>query len=213
MANKESKLDAIYGLVEYSKKTGIELNDDQLRQISEREEQYIKEEVLPLLRSSIEPVLRKIQRELTLVVNYRPNDPITLRISRDPNLSDLQGAVAMTPDEIPEYHQRNKQKKSGTRQPNKTLVVTMQDGTVFNDKKTADTYCKVIQRIGLERVRNLNIMASGLNIVSTSKDPHRQQKKVGGYFLFTTTSTNKKADILRRIAGRLNLYLKIEVFV
>ncbi len=30
MAKKESKLDEIYNLVEYSKKTGIELNDGQL---------------------------------------------------------------------------------------------------------------------------------------------------------------------------------------
>ena len=38
MAKKESKLEEIYQLVEYSKKTGIELKEDQLQQIAEREE-------------------------------------------------------------------------------------------------------------------------------------------------------------------------------
>ncbi len=166
---------------------------------------------MPLLRSSIEPMLRKIQRELTLVVNYRPNEPITLRISRDPNLSDLAGAATFTADPVPAYHKRSKQQRNGVRTPNKSLVVTLEDGTVLDDSNATNTFCEVIRRIGLVRVRSLEILASGINIVSTSNDPNRQQRQIGDFFVFTNRSTTQKADILKEIANRLNLNITVEV--
>ncbi len=212
MAKRESKLEEIYALVEYSKKTGIELTDEQLRQISEREEQYIKEDVLPVLRNSIEPILQKIQRELTLVVNYHPNEPITLRISHDPNLSDLDGAVPLTPDDIPGLKKRNKQQRGANKVPTQVLKVTMPDGSViYNEKNGTDTFCKVIERLGLMRVRNLNIMLSGVNLVSTTKDPNRQQHKVDGLYIFTNRSTTDKKKILDQIAVALNQNITVEV--
>ncbi len=139
--------------------------------------------MLPVLRDSIEPVLRKIRRELTLVVNYRPGEPITLRISREPNLADLDNAAILIPDDIPDFHKRNKQRRAGKRKPNKGLKVTLADGTVFE----------------------------GINIVSTSKDPNRQQRQMGNFYVFTNTSTQQKAKTLKDIAERLNVSMKIEV--
>lgn len=88
----------------------------------------------------------------------------------------------------------------------------MPDGTViFNEKDATDTFCKVLQRIGLMRVRQLEIMPSGINLVSTSKDENRQQRKVGEFYIFTNRSTKQKAEQLEEISDRLGLNLKIEV--
>ena len=61
------------------------------------------------------------------------------------------------------------------------------------------------------RVRQLEIMPSGINLVSTSKDENRQQRKVGEFYIFTNRSTKQKAEQLEEISDRLGLNLKIEV--
>jgi len=88
----------------------------------------------------------------------------------------------------------------------------MPDGTVlFNEKDSTDTFCEVLERIGLLRVRQLEIMPSGINLVSTSKDENRQQRKVGEFYIFTNRSTKQKSEQLKEISDRLGLNLKIEV--
>lgn len=54
-------------------------------------------------------------------------------------------------------------------------------------------------------------MPSGINLVSTSKDENRQQRKVGEFYIFTNRSTKQKAEQLEEISDRLGLNLKIEV--
>lgn len=212
MVKKESKLEEIYALLEYSQKTGIALTESQLQQIAEREEQYIKEEVLPVLRNNIEPILHKIQRELTLVVHHKPNMPISLRISRDPHLADLGNAVQLVLDDVPEFRKRSKQQRKGSRHPNTVIKVVMENGSVvFDPRNATNTFCEVIQQIGIVKVRGLDIIVSGMNIVSTSFDPNRQQRKVGDFYIFTNISTAKKAELLREISQKLNLSMKVEV--
>lgn len=212
MVKKESKLEEIYGLVEYSQKTGIALTESQLAQIAEREEQYIKEEVLPLLRDSIEPLLHKIQRELTLVVHHQPDMPISLRISRDPNLADLGDAIQLNLDDVPEFCKRSKQQRNGKRKPNTVIKVTMGDGTVIFDQRNAtNTFCEVIQQIGIVKVRSLEIIVCGMNIVSTSFDPNRQQRRIGDFYIFTNLSTARKAELLREISDKLHLSMIVMV--
>ncbi len=191
---------------------GIELPEDILQQTSEMEEKLIREDVLPVLRDSIDPVLRQIKRELILVVEYHPEEPISVRISRKRNLSDLSEATILTPDPVPEIKRRAAQTRVGKRKPNTYLRVTMADGKVYcNEKDATDTFCDVLQTVGLMRVRQLEIMPSGINLVSTSKDKNRQQRKVGGFYIFTNRCTRQKADQLEEISKRLGLKMKIEV--
>ena len=208
----EANLETLYNFIESSKKLGIDLPENILQQTAEVEEKLIREDVLPVLRDNIDPVLRQIKRELILVVEYRPEQPISVRISRKRNLSDLSEATLLTPDPVPDIIRRATQQRVGKRQPNRSLRVTMDDGSVFCDIKDAtNTFCDVLQRIGLMRVRLLGIMPSGINLISTSKDENRQQRKVGNFYIFTNRSTRQKADQLQEISDRLNLHMKIEV--
>lgn len=211
MAKKETKLDEIYGLLDYSQKTGIALNDEQLKQIAEKEEDLIKKEILPVLRDSIDPVMRRIRTDLTLVVGYHPNAPITLRISRQSDLGDLGNAAVLTPDDIPGMKRRNGQRRGTQRNPIKALRVRMSDGKIIKDKNATETFCDVIERIGLMKVRALDIKLSGLNLVSTTKDPNRQQRKVDSLYIFTNISTATKKKILDRISKTLKLRMTVEV--
>lgn len=208
----ESNLETLYQFIESSKKLGIELPENILQQTSEMEEKLIREDVLPVLRDNIDPVLRQIKRELILVVEFHPEEPISVRISRKRNLSDLSEATILTPDPVPEIKRRAAQTRIGKRKPNTYLRVTMADGKVYcNEKDATDTFCDVLQAVGLMRVRQLEIMPSGINLVSTSKDENRQQRKVGGFYIFTNSNTRKKADQLEEISKRLGVKMKIEV--
>lgn len=208
----ESNLETLYQFIESSKKLGIELPENILQQTSEMEEKLIREDVLPVLRDNIDPVLRQIKRELILVVEYHPEEPISVRISRKRNLSDLSEATILTPDPVPEIKRRAAQTRIGKRKPNTYLRVTMPNGKVYcNEKDATDTFCDVLQAVGLIRVRQLEIMPSGINLVSTSKDKNRQQRKIDGFYIFTNRSTRQKADQLEEISKRLGVKMKIEV--
>ncbi len=209
---KQTNLEKLYTSIETLTNMGIELPEEVLKQTAELEEQLIRKDVLPVIRDSIEPSLRQIHREMTLVVDYRPGEPISVRISRKRNLSDLSEATLLTLDEVPGIKRRSSQQRTGHRRPNTKLRVTTREGHVFYDVKDAtNTFCDVLEHIGLLRVRQLEIMPSGINLVSTSKDKNRQQRRVGDFYIFTNRSTEDKAKMLRNISHRLQLDLKVEV--
>ena len=209
---KQTNLEKLYTSIETLTGMGIELPEEVLRQTAELEEQLIRKEVLPAIRDNIEPSLRQIHREMTLVVDYRPEEPISVRISRKRDLSDLSEATLLTPDEVPGIKRRSPQQRTGQRRPNTKLKVTTSEGRLFYDAKHAtNTFCDVLEFIGLMRVRQLEIMPSGINLVSTSKDENRQQRKIGDFYIFTNRSTDDKAKMLSDISNRLHLGLKVEV--
>ena len=67
-------------------KAGLGLECDKL------EEQIIKDEILPAIGQDIEPRLRQIQRPLVLIVEYTPEDPISVKLSRKMNVAEALGA-------------------------------------------------------------------------------------------------------------------------
>ena len=97
-----------------------------------------------------------------------------------------------------------------------TLIVTMPDGERIEDKKPTDTFVNVIEKIGIEKVRNLNIMAVGvsknrdvpLSLISPYSDPHSQRKS-GPYFIAVGNSTPQKKKWLQEIASRLQIKMKV----
>ena len=71
-----TNLETLYSSLDGLKKVGLPLTEEQLALADELEEQLIKSEVLPTLSKDIEPSLTKIKRDLVLVVEYHPGEPI-----------------------------------------------------------------------------------------------------------------------------------------
>lgn len=213
--DKELNLSELYNSIETLKKLetkGVAVPDTVYAQLAAMEEQLIRDKVLPVVSDKIEPVLREICRQLTLVVEYRPDEPITVRLSRERNLSDLPDAQPLTLDPVPDIIRRNRQQRNGKRQPVTRLRVATPDGRVFCDERDAtNTFCSVLEYAGLMRVRELGIMVSGINLVSTSNDPNRYQHPMGRFYISTNRSTADKAKLLRRISDLLSLGLTIEI--
>ena len=196
-----TKLEKLYSIIENSNDVGIKLPQDVIKQVEELEDCLIKQEILPALSSDIEPRLKSIKRDLVLVVEYHPGQPISVALSRKTNISQLINAkklVAATPV---------------AHNPNADLVVTFSDGTVFDDDKAINTFVKTIQKIGFDEVAKVGIMFMGYNLVDTRQrtDKGRTwQKQVGNYYVYSYLSNGEKLKCLNRISSFYNLGLIIE---
>lgn len=83
-----TRLTELYHSVGTFKGEGIELGD-LLDRISEVEQDIIKKEILP----KIEPIIGQIERELVLVVDYVPNEPLSVRISCRRNFTEQMKTI------------------------------------------------------------------------------------------------------------------------
>lgn len=75
-------LEKLYSIIANAADCNVTLGDDVYRQIAEMEESIIANEVVPVIRDTIAPILGQIKRELTLVVDYKPGNPVNVLISR-----------------------------------------------------------------------------------------------------------------------------------
>lgn len=209
-----TKLEKLYSIIENSREVGVKLSKDVLQQVEELEEGIIKEEILPALGNDIAPRLKPIKRDLVLVVEYHPGNPISVSLSRKTNIAELIDAKLLEQDPQVEHRDGAKRRKPVERINPKTILrVTFPDGTVIEDSKAKITFTKTIQKIGLMRVRNLGIAFCGVPIVSNTLDKKYGRAQVpveGGLYVMTHSSTHDKKKQLDKIAKELGINLVIE---
>ena len=208
-----SRLSDLYKAMETLRKEGVSTEDLE-QKVSSLEEDIIKKEILPVVTQTIEPALKQVQRELVLVVNYHPGEPISVSLSRKANIAELLDAKLLEQDPQVEHRDGTKRRNPVERINEKSVLrVTFPDGTVIEDKKAKMTFTKTIQKLGLMRVRNLGIVFCGVPIVSNTLDKKYGKTQVpveGGLYVMTHSSTRDKKKMLDKIAIRLGIKLKVE---
>ncbi len=209
-----TKLEKLYASIKGLQELGLPLNEETLRAADDLEEQLIKTEILPAMSKDIEPRLSQIQRELVLVVEYKPGTPISVALSRKTNIAELLDAKILEQDPQAEHKEGKKHEKPIERINGKTVLrVTFPDGTVIADKKAKITFAETIKRIGLMKVRNLGISFCHVPIVSNTLDKKygKAQIPVGdGLYVMTHSSTHDKKKQLDKISQELGLKLTVE---
>lgn len=220
-----TKLEKLYSIIENSKDVGVKLTKDVLQQVEALEEDIIKEEILPALSNDIAPRLKPIRRDLVLVVEYHPGEPISVKLSRKMNVAKALEAKQITPASpkagtpvsapattpIVEPHESTKQVVNHT----KGLKVTFRDGTVISERTANNTLIRVLQKIGLAKVASADIKhGGGYGLVSKTMRPPEAgrtwQHQVGEYYVYTNTNNQQKKDDLRKLSDMLDLGLVIE---
>lgn len=199
----------------------LPVDDKLLKAADNLEEKIIKEEILPALSQNIEPQLSEIQRDLVLVVEYHPGEPLSVALSRKAKISEIIDAKTLTPKSskpvsstekpatvephIPTKHVEN---------PTKGLCVTFPDGTVIWHKAAINTFVDALRKIGFDRIPQVGIEHGGYNLVSKDKRlvvPGRVwQHEVEGWYVYSNISNDTKADDLKRISEFFNLGIKVE---
>ena len=208
-----SRLSDLYKAMETLRKEGVSTEDLE-QKVGSLEEDIIKKEILPVVTQTIEPALKQVQRELVLVVNYHPGEPISVSLSRKANIAELLDAKLLEQDPQVEHRDGTKRKNPVERINEKSVLrVTFPDGTVIEDKKAKMTFTKTIQKLGLMRVRNLGITFCGVPIVSNTLDKKYGKAQVpveGGLYVMTHSSTHDKKKMLDKISTRLGVKLIVE---
>ena len=218
-----TKLKDLYSIIQISQRSEINLGDDVISQINEAEEKIIREEILPIIGQSIEPTLSQIKRELVLVVEYRPGEPISVALSRKTKISQIVDAKPIVanprklskpvksddPATAQEPHEPTKYVTNHT----KGLRVQFPDGTVVCNRTAIDTEIDVLHRIGFERAAKVGITYSKWPLIGKKKRPTEAgkvwQHEINGWYIYINTSNERKKADLKAISDYYNLGLII----
>lgn len=214
-----SQLSKLYQTMANLKELGLKINDDLIDEVSKLEEEIIKKEILPVLTEKIEPALSSVKRELVLVVDYVPNQPLSVRISRKRNFAaEIPDAKIIELDPKVEHSERGQSNTIITRGNATKLIVKFPDGLIISEKTAADTLVKVVKRIGVEKVRRVvekeNLVFCRVPVISNRRDSkygHTQKDLGGGWLLITHSNNLMKKSFLDKVSHELNLELKVTV--
>ena len=209
-----SKLSKLYQILENSEELGLKLNDDVLKQTNELEEELIKKEVLPIIQNSIEPALKPVRRDVVLVVEYSPDKPLKLKLSRKVNISDVIDAKVIEPDPEVEHREIGKTKSHEVKQPRTALRVTLPDAAPIERKQAAQTLVDFVRYVGVMRVRSLGWTQNKVPFISNTKDKKyaTSQHPVGdGWYVMTCSDTKTKKKQIENIAEAFGIKVKVEI--
>lgn len=208
-----TKLEQLYNSIENLKELGVQLPEKLIEETNRVEEEIIQNEVIPALSKAIDPIINQIQRELVLVIDYIPNEPLQVKMTR-------KRSFKFAPEEESEELLKRapfKKETSYTISPHtkskKTnLTVIFPDGIVISNRFAYQSLCEAIEKIGPKNVAQLNIIQSGIPLVSKEQDDFYQQHQIkDGYLVLTHSSTVAKRNHLEDISRRLNLNLKVKI--
>ena len=213
-----SRLSDLYKAMETLRKEGLPVNEDLEKKANELEEDIIKKEILPVLSKTIEPALQPVKRELVLLVDYVPGQPLSVHLSRKRNFAaELTDAKEMVLD--PEVTHRNRNSSSEgkfERGPARDMSVVFPDGTVIAEKTAAETMVAVVQKIGVTQVRKVveeyDLKFCKVPVISNRRDAKygKSQRDLGGGWLLITHSNNPmKKAFIERISEILHLGIKV----
>lgn len=215
-----SKLEELYTSIETLKKLGVKINKEQLKALDDFEEDLIKTEVLPSISQDIAPRLNPIKRDLVLVVEYHPGQPISVALSRKAKISDISDAKSLTPvvsEPVSGGKVETKPDIESTRKVEnhtKGLKVTFPDGRVVCEPQAINTLITTIKAIGYEKVAQVGLMHKGYNLVSKKRRPPEPGKTfqhyVDGWYIYSLTNNMQKKEELKAISDFYHLNLKIE---
>ena len=207
-----SRLSKLYEAMETLRKEGLPVDENLEKKANELEE------ILPVLSKTIEPALQPVKRELVLVVDYVPGQPLSVHLSRKRNFAaELTDAKEMVLD--PEVTHRNHLSSSEgkiERGPARDLSVEFPDGTVISEKTAAETLVAVVQKIGVAKVRQVveeyNLKFCKVPVISNRRDAKygRSQRDLGGGWLLITHSNNPmKKAFIEKVSEVLHLGIKV----
>lgn len=195
------KLDKAYEALELLESLGLPISIDQQQAIFDLEQEYLNEEILPLLKQELEPLVSKFRGKFTVEISYKRETGLNVHLLN--SLTDLcKTTVELTGRGKPKIKKY-------------ILRVVFPDGHAVQHQQVLQTLVDVVEFAGAERVRSLNINTVTGNLISDEQDDHERygvgQKQLStGQYVQTYSSTDVKYDQIKRINRELGLGLQVE---
>ncbi len=208
-----TRLEKLYESIQNLKELGMRLSEELIEETNRVEEEIIQNEVIPAMSDAIEPIITQIQRGLILIVEYIPDEPLQVKMTRKRSfkLQEDPEVIISKPKEFKK--ERGYTMAAHSKSPRTNLIVTFPNGSQISNQFASQTLCEVIERIGGEKVASLGLKLMGTDLVSKKTDEFYQQHQInGGYLVLTHSSTETKKNLIEEISRRLKLNLKVEKF-
>jgi len=194
------KLKKAYEAIEMLQALNLPVSNEQMMAVAELEKEYLQDEIIPLLKQELEPLVENMKRDFKISVSY--NQDSGLEMSIDESLGQNGDASSSNED-------------GGYRKKKYILRVAFPDDTVSCHKIVSKTFVDVVEYAGARNVEKLGIMVLGENIISSKlfeneRYAARQYETEDGLYISTCCDTDKKYEILKTINRELDLKLKIE---
>lgn len=93
------------------------------------------------------------------------------------------------------------------------LAITFPDGTRICESVAARSFVMAIEKVGVERVKQLDMNVCGVPLIATQRIDRygKSQWPCGKFYVMTHSSTESKKEALQRIAKELSLQLRVEI--
>ena len=179
---------------------GLPVSSEQLNAIAQMEKDYLQNEIIPLVKQELEPLIEKMRNAFQLDFTYSKEGGMQIQ---------LKESVKQVKNIFPEEESKGYRKKKFI------IRVVFPNNRVSCQKIVANTFFDVIKYAGAENVERLGIIALGQNIITNElheKEQYRpyQREIEPGLYVNTFLDTDKKYEVLKMINRELNLNLTIE---
>ena len=208
-----SKLSKLYAMLANARELGVDLGVDVYKQTDRLEEEIIKKEIITVIKDQIEPTLRHIKRNLTLIVYYVTDEGVRVRLSRDAGKMQDESLIDLTPDPQAEHGTR-RGGKNIKRSPKSAIRVIKRDGSIIHESTAASTLVAAVVSADPIKVRELGIICCKVPLVSTTKDSKygsTQVEVAPGLYVITHSNNKLKKAFLEEMSMRLKLGWTIEL--
>ena len=118
----------------------------------------------------------------------------------------LENSIRLLQQEIASDTQRWTPRGSGN-----ILIVTMPDGRPIRCGSQAKTFGLVIEKLGVEKVKPLNLKFGTHDLISNDQ-VYDTDYPSGEYYIYTNMTIWRKKEFLERIRDELGKPLQVEVF-
>ena len=85
----------------------------------------------------------------------------------------------------------------------------MPNGEQICHRYGSDTFVEVIEKIGIEKVKSLNLMYGKFPLIDNVVHDTGKQRESGRYYIRMPSAPYRQAIVLRKIAEGLNISLKV----
>ena len=194
------KLNKAYDAVEMLENLGLPISCELSNGIAKMEREYLCEEIIPLIKQELEPMLERLKNCFNMEVTYTKDDGLEIKL-----VDTLKSNQSLFPTSD----------SRGYRKKKYIIRVTFPDKHVSCHNMVSNTFADVVKYAGPMNVEKLGIMMLGKNIVSSTLFENEryaagQQEVEPGIYVSTYCDTEKKLEILKTINRELKLNLIIE---
>lgn len=186
----------LYNAIEQLEQLNIPVSSEQRQVLREEERKYLNEEVMPLIKEEVKDLTEGLRCRFKIIIESTEDGDVSVR-----QVTDFQN-----PEEGRVY---------GDHKKKYILNVIFPDGSSVCQQKVSETLAEVVRRVGVDKVRSLNLQVVGHDFISADlhqRDKYRsaQLKVAEDLYVMTYCSTDVKLRIIKEISSRLQLGLKVE---